>query len=229
MNVYEATEKDFHMLGNKHDEHFDSSQDDKNEFDPVPKRSRFWRNATLVGIPVAAIAILVSRPFVSLAIRETCYWMHGPSQFWPNPLGGAWHWFRGVQQCEWAGELGFHWYDVVNWLGERGQSIVTTMAGIGGSYAIWRGGYQFFKKPKMEPHQVEKLKILADNLKRKEISTGAGQSARGYHPMLAVRRGSIELPLSRAGKSTSINQVSEPDAVSSEVTIGTQQFQSSLG
>jgi len=139
---------------------------------PDKKTSKIWRNLSLTVLPAAAILLFMSRPIIGYLSREACYYMQGqaPDPGY-NPLKwaqAAWHGGTTFYKCEWMGHIGFDWPNIVDWLSQRGSSVVTSLGVLGGGYATWKSVSAWLRKKTMSQEEKDRLRELAQCIQVKE-------------------------------------------------------------
>ncbi len=139
------------------------------EDEPTQKKpSKLWRNLSLTILPAAAILLFMSRPIIGYLSREACYYVQGQAPVPEyNPLKWAqfaWHGSTTFYKCEWMGHIGFDWPNIVDWLSQRGSSVVTSLGG----YATWKSLSTCLKKKTMSKEEKDRLRELAQCIQVKE-------------------------------------------------------------
>lgn len=139
-------------------------------------KSACLKVSAVLGISMAAAAILLSRPLMAYMSREFCYSMQSPPSYWPNPISGLWSSTWSLYQCEWAGNFGFHWYDVFAWLTTSWQSIIASVGSCTGIYALLRT----FQQPKPGENQAAPLSYPVEDARF--LSLLREMKKEGYFP-----------------------------------------------
>lgn len=149
-----------------------STLEDVDVAPPTSRRGvRWFRALTILGIPLIAILVFLSRPIASFIARQACYHFRGSIDYSFNPTTWSWHnnplnagrhWLGSLYECEWTGYLGFNWPNVLEWIRDRGSAIVSSLGLLGGGYATWRSVKAwFFNKNQLNEEEKHKIKALA--------------------------------------------------------------------